>query len=237
MIKKPDGYYYCCSKPRPTGSAARGLRDPHEDPGQSASWRAWNGTGYNVQFINPYTNPQPPESHVCAPVPFPKIEKMVQSLTYNSFFRKYLLVGNSQWFDPNRGEWVYGFWYSTSSDLLNWSLRTLLLEIPLWNYQCGGEDQAAYPVVLNPASTDRNFGTTGQSTYLYFTRVSTTRTATSTADGPGPDPDQVPRADNRALRGDGARPLRALRKARPNRRRGRSSAGCGRPPRDGPRDR
>ena len=97
---------------------------------------------------------------------------MVQSLTYNSYFRKYLLVGQGQLYDPSRGEWVYGFYYSTSSDLLNWSLRTLLLEIPLpWNHTCGGEDSGAYPVLLNPGSSDRNFGTTSQSTYLYWTRL------------------------------------------------------------------
>ena len=172
VIKKSDGYYYMLFQAETYQAQQVGACEARtKNPTNPLSWRAWNGTGYTVPFINPYTNPQPPEGHVCAPVQFANIEKMVQSLTYNSFFKKYLLVGNSQWFDPNRGEWVYGFWYSTSSDLLNWSLRTLLLEIPLWNYQCGGEDQAAYPVVLNPASTDRNFGTTGQSTYLYFTRV------------------------------------------------------------------
>ena len=84
------------------------------------------------------------------------IEKMVQSVTYNTYFKKYLLLGNTSLYDPNRGQWVYGFYYSTSSDLLNWSLRTLLLEIPLWNYQCGGEDEAAYPVALNPARPSWN---------------------------------------------------------------------------------
>src|SRR4029079_6441824 len=34
------------------------------------SWRAWDGTGFNVQFINPYVNPGPPEQHVCKAVAF-----------------------------------------------------------------------------------------------------------------------------------------------------------------------
>ena len=39
-----------------------------------------------------------------------------------------------------------------------------------FSYQCGDDNPIAYPAVLNPGSTDRNFTTTGQTTYLYFTR-------------------------------------------------------------------
>jgi hypothetical protein len=172
VVKKSDGYYYILFQAEAYQLQQIGACEARtKTPTNPLSWRAWDGTAFTVQFINPYTNPQPPDTHVCAPVQYENIEKMVQSVTYNSFFKKYLLVGHSQWYDPNRGEWVYGFWYSTSSDLLNWSLRQLLLEIPIWNYQCGGEDQTAYPVVLNPGSADRNFGTTAQTTYLYFTRI------------------------------------------------------------------
>jgi hypothetical protein len=172
VIKKSDGYYYMVFQAEAYQLQQVGVCEARtKNPANPLSWRAWNGTAYNVQFIDPYTNPQPPDSHVCAPVQYDNIEKMVQSLTYNSFFKRYLLVGQSQWFDPNRGQWVYGFWYSTSSDLLNWTLRTLMVEIPMvWSYVCGGEEPGAYPVVLNPGSADRNFGTTSQTTYLYFTR-------------------------------------------------------------------
>jgi hypothetical protein len=143
-----------------------------KNPLSPTSWRAWDGTGFNIQFIDPYTNPDPPENHVCAPVQFNNIEKMVRGITYNTYFKKYLLTGETELYDPTRGEFVYGFYYSTSSDLLNWSLRTLMLEIPVaWTYVCGGEEPGAYPVVLSPGSADRNFGTSGQTTYLYFTRL------------------------------------------------------------------
>jgi hypothetical protein len=172
IIKKSDGYFYVMFQAEAYGLQQVGACEARtKNPSNPLSWRAWDGTGYNVQFIDPYTNPQPPDTHVCAPVQYTNLEKMVQSLTYNSFFKKYLLIGMADLFDPVRHQYVYGFYYSTSSDLLNWSLRTLLLEIPIWNYQCGGEDEGAYPVVLNPASTDRNFSTTGQTTYLYFTRI------------------------------------------------------------------
>jgi hypothetical protein len=172
VIKRSDGYFYWLVQANEHGAQHIGVCAVRsKNPTNPASWRAWNGTAYSVQFVDPYINHDPPENHVCAPVQYDNIEKMVQSLTYNSFFGKYLLLGNTQQYDPVRQQWVYGFYYSTSSDLLNWTPRTLLLEIPLgWNWQCGGEEFTAYPVVLNPASTDRNFGTTAQSTYLYFTR-------------------------------------------------------------------
>jgi hypothetical protein len=143
-----------------------------KNPALPTSWRAWNGTGYTVQFINPYINPDPPEKHVCAPVAFNEIEKMVQSVTLNSYFGgKYLLVGHTQDWDPIRQQTVYGFYYSTSTDLINWSHRQLLMEAELlWSYQCGDDNPLAYPVLLNPGSTSRNFETTGQKVYLYFTR-------------------------------------------------------------------
>ena len=172
IVKKSDGYFYFVFRAETYGAQQIGVCEARsKTPTNPASWRAWDGTGFNVQFIDPYTNPGPPESHVCAPIQHENIEKMVESLTYNTYFRKYLLLGNTQAYDPVRQEWVYGFYYSTSSDLLNWSPRTLLLEIPLlWNYECGGEEPGLYPTVINPGSTDRNFGTTGQTTYLYFTR-------------------------------------------------------------------
>jgi hypothetical protein len=140
-------------------------------PGSPTSWRAWGGTGYSIKFINPYTDPSPPEQHVCSPVAYNEIEKMVQSLTYNAFFGKYLLIGATGLYDPIRQTVVYGVYYSTSTDLINWSLRKLVMEAEMtWTYQCGDENPIAYPVVLNPTSTDRNFDTTGQKVYLYFTR-------------------------------------------------------------------
>ena len=172
VIKQPDGYYYSMIQTEAYGLQKLGecvIRS--KTPASVTSWRAWDGTGYNVKFINPYTNPDPPDTHVCEPVSFPEIDKMVQSLTLSSFFGKYLLVGQSYDYEQGTGRVVYGAYYSTSTDLIHWSHRTLLMEAELpWSYQCGDENPIAYPVVLNPGSTARNFDTTKQINYLYFTR-------------------------------------------------------------------
>ena len=51
---------------------------------------------------------------------------MVGNLTYNRFFGKYLLVGAQALVDPGSGNLIWGFYYSTSSDLVNWSMRQLV---------------------------------------------------------------------------------------------------------------
>lgn len=136
------------------------------------SWRAWDGTGFNVRFINPYTEPSAdPAQHVCQPVSFPQIEKMVNSVTYSSYFDKYLLVGITGKWDPARGVVVHGVYYSTSTDLVNWSDRQLLMEAALpWTCPTPTENQIAYSSLLDPNSTSRNYETTGKGAYLYFTR-------------------------------------------------------------------
>jgi hypothetical protein len=134
------------------------------------SWRAWDGTGFNVRFMNPYTESDDPSRHVCQPVSFPQIEKMENSVTYNTYFGKYLVVGPAGKYDPATGVVTYGIFYSLSSDLVNWSDRQLLMEASLpWACPTGRLDQVLYPSLLDPASTSRNYETTGQRPFLYFT--------------------------------------------------------------------
>ena len=178
IVRRSDGYFYALVRAEAYGAQQLGVcvirsKNPTATASLAspASWRAWDGSGYNVQFINPYTNPQPPEQHVCAPVAFNEIEKMNDSVTLNSFYGKYLLLGATGLYDPGTGDVVYGVYYSTSTDLVNWSPRTLLMKAELpWSYQCGDDNPILFPVALNPGSTSRNFETTGAKTYLYFTR-------------------------------------------------------------------
>jgi hypothetical protein len=173
IIKRSDGYYYAMTKEEQFGMQKQGAcvmrtRDL-EDP---SSWRAWNGTGFETRFVNPYLAPtESPASHVCEPVDTPRIAKMADSLTYNTYFRKYLLAGPAMRPDPTSGATVWGFYYALSADLVHWSDRKLLLEAPLpWTYTCGPEDPLLFPSILDPSSSSRNFETTGQSPYLYYTR-------------------------------------------------------------------
>ena len=67
---------------------------------------------------------------------------------------------------------MWGFYYSTSTDLIDWSHRRLLTEIELpWTVPNSGTDLSyLYPTLIDPDSQSRNFETVDDSSYLYYTR-------------------------------------------------------------------
>jgi hypothetical protein len=167
-----DGYYYSLvSAPRYRAQhpgtcviRTKRLADPK-------SWRAWGGDGFDVTFVDPYTPGFVPRDHLCEPVSLREITDMTQSLTYNTYFKKYLLVAPAGDYDGRKRRNVYGFYYSLSGDLIHWSKRKLIREAALPpTYRCGESDPVFYPSVLDPGSKSRNFRTTGRRPYLYFTR-------------------------------------------------------------------
>ena len=138
-----------------------------DDP---TNWRAWDGNDFSVRFINPYTEPNfDPSHHICQPVSRDNIEKMHVSLTFNTYFNKFLLVDSSAIRDPNQKD-VWGFCYSLSEDLIHWSPRKLIMETKFpWRHDLPGE-MLLYPSLIDPNDSSRNFEKTGQRPYLYYSR-------------------------------------------------------------------
>jgi hypothetical protein len=111
-----------------------------------------------------------PADGVCKPLSATNIGGMHESLTYNTYLGKYVLVGMSSDRVPARGE-VFGIYYSVSDDLIGWTKRKLVHEVEApWSFKCGDRNPILYPSLLDPASDSRNFETTGRRPYLYFTR-------------------------------------------------------------------
>ena len=144
---------------------SRRLADPK-------SWRGWNGNRFSVRFANPYARRLRPRKHVCEPIALPEIGVMSQSLTYNTYLDRYVLTGPSGVRRPGRRRVTWGFYFSLSKDLIHWSPRRLIVrsELP-WTHRCRDGDSLTYPALLDPASSSRNFETTGRRPYLYFTRI------------------------------------------------------------------
>jgi hypothetical protein len=83
------------------------------------------------------------------------------SLSYSTLARQWLWVGQA----------VGGAFFSLSRNLIDWTTPKLFYSAQItWNYQCGDPDPIAYPSLIDPVSTDRNFGTVGKTGYLYFTQ-------------------------------------------------------------------
>lgn len=173
IVKSPkDGYYYALLQTdyRPVKGTdgrqgtcvmrTKTLDDPK-------SWLAWDGKGYDMQFINPYTEPNTdPEKHTCQFVSWSEIQGLTYNLTYNSFFEKFVAVGVGT---SARG--VSGFYYSLSDDLIHWTPKQLLMKADLANTVNFQPPYLAYPSLVDPSDTSRNFEVTGQSPYMYFTRA------------------------------------------------------------------
>jgi hypothetical protein len=173
IYRESDGYYYSLAfverhqaqKPGTCVLRTRDLGDP-------SSWRAWDGDAFGVRFVNPYVgDATASDDHLCLPASPKQIGTMSLSLTYSTYFGKYLLVGMAGEYSAQERRTVWGFYYSLSDDLIDWAQRKLIREAEMpWTYRCGDADPLAYPSVLDPKSESRNFETTGRRPYLYFTR-------------------------------------------------------------------
>ena len=132
------------------------------------SWRAWDGRTFGLRSVDPYRRRG---GTPCTVVSKVEIIDMHESLTFNTWFREFLLIGVSVARDSATGKPVPGIYYSLSRDLVTWSARRLLLAAPVpWIQGCSSSPALAYPAALDPASPSRNFDTTGSRFYLYVTR-------------------------------------------------------------------
>ena len=169
IVRKADGYYYAFAQAwrQPRGQPTyyyanclirtRNLADP-------ASWRAWNAGRFDMTFVDPYGPIPDPDEHLCRSIaPALRLvgELPIGSITFSTYAKQWLLVGNTSG----------GFFSATSPDLIHWSEGTIFYEGTIgWEGACGGPDAIQYASLLDPASTSRNFSTMGRTAYVYFTR-------------------------------------------------------------------
>jgi hypothetical protein len=169
IVRTGDGYFYAMIRAQPKSAQQFGtclMRT--RDISDPTSWRAWNGTNFSVQFVNPYIVTTNPGAHVCTPVDFNSIGTITESLTYNTYFRKWMLVGNSVG-DPQFNK-PPGVYYSFSDDLLHWTDAALLMAAEItFVKNCVLPDPIKESSLLDPASTSRNFETTGQRPQQFYT--------------------------------------------------------------------
>jgi hypothetical protein len=170
IITGPDGAYYALVRVRnPDGT--RGdclLRTRQVD--SARAWRAWDGHGFSGAFSDPYHSGAAARAP-CAQVGAGLIAEMTESLTYNYALGRYLLVGLAPTGPGSVGAKVTGIYFSTSTDLVHWTPRTLVTPaVTTQSYACGGPAAIAYPSVLDPHSASRTYATSGGTPYLYFTQ-------------------------------------------------------------------
>lgn len=167
IVKNPnDGYYYVLIQYDEHNSSysknAQGMcvmrTQTLDDP---TSWRAWDGAGFNMQFIDPYVETVAnPEEHDCVLVA-PENNSMSYSLSYNSYLEKFVAVGVSGGDKP-------GFYYALSDDLVHWTPKEIIMEATMGFMNGNQTPFDAYPSLIDHDSPSMSFDVTGQSAYLYY---------------------------------------------------------------------
>lgn len=170
IVKNPkDGYYYALiqlDQNRVLGLVYQGMcavrTQTLNDP---TSWRAWDGKDFEMRFVSPYDDPSvDAAAHTCAVVSPDQVGALSYSLTYNSYFDKFIAVGHAVNVSKP------GFYFALSDDLIHWTPRQLLMAADLVQTTKQPGKYVAYPSLVDPTDTSRNFEVTGQNPYLYFSR-------------------------------------------------------------------
>jgi hypothetical protein len=168
IVLGPDSFYYSIffSSDRTGNSGLCVMRTL--SLGDPTSWRAWDGTGFNLQITSPYTGPEPPS---CTAVLTPPDVTAQPTVTYNTYLGRYLMVGATRVGGPT--EFVCGFFYLLSSDLIHWTRMRLVrtAHVP-WSAECYPPDAigAVFPSIIDHNDATVNFERSGRTPYLYYTR-------------------------------------------------------------------
>ena len=170
IVRGPDDAFYVLVRVRDPGGQRGSCLLRTRQVGRPDSWRAWNGSGFSGRFTNPYLT-RARSRTPCLPVGQGEIAEMAESLTYNDALGRYLLVGQAPPSADSIGPKARGIYFSTSTDLVHWSERTLITRaVTTHNYRCGGPSPLSYPSVIDPESDSRTFATSGARPFLYYTQ-------------------------------------------------------------------
>ncbi len=139
-----------------------------DDPADPARWRAWTGTGFTAAFPDPYRKAVK-LTDTCRPVgPFPgPVGALVRQRGTGAWIAVFMAAKGGIFAES-------GFYWTTSRDLLTWDVpRLLMAGATLYDDPCkvGGKAGArliAYPSLLDPDATGRNFDDVGERALLTY---------------------------------------------------------------------
>lgn len=144
------------------------IRTEHLDA--PASWRAWDGSAFSIQFIDPYRSKAPPAAHVCQAIDRDHLRGPVVSLVRHASSGAYvaLFVGANPAGDVGLPWAVFA---SGSWDLVHWSPPRLVMPVARFGAMaCAAAAPLAYPSLLDPDSPSINFDIVGDTAQLFLTR-------------------------------------------------------------------
>ncbi|MCO6415927.1 hypothetical protein JYK14_07015 [Siccirubricoccus sp. KC 17139] len=157
------GYYYAFLYVRAAGRQVPGnclLRSA--DVTDPTAWRAWDGAAFRYD-----PNGQEGSCKVVYPDPM----GAVRSLQYVPAKRQWVALSSSRLRLEGDSAPVPGFYYSTSSDLLEWRALRRIMETPMSARVDSWDKIIHYPSLIDPESASRNFDTVDHDRALIFFSV------------------------------------------------------------------
>lgn len=170
VFRALDGYYYASmwvtpSKEQPSSIWPSAMRtDNLDDP---ASWRAWDGDGFNLRLTSPYVTGTP--GPLCGRLWSPLGDY------FNTYLSSYVQV--SQGSQRMDGKKVCGVFYRLSANLLVWSPPQFIVQTK--EEGCDFDPQrpgllepvpVMYVSLIDHADPTVNFERPGRMPYLYYVR-------------------------------------------------------------------
>jgi hypothetical protein len=172
IIEGPDGFFYLfgniSDQPAEDQWVCAMRTNDLADPG---SWRFWDGSDFTGVWKNPYLEPVDPDVDKCAPVALPQLGGGInEGIVFDEELGLYVMVGAAD--APAGPPTAWGFYYSTSADLIHWSARRLLSDLPIGPSVADPDNDTvhAYPSIIDPDSASMNFSTSDGRMYLYVSR-------------------------------------------------------------------
>jgi hypothetical protein len=179
IIKGNDGYYYAFvalsqptayngqTNPQSSGICVMRTGEIKELTGTGTTvWKLWDGTGFNIENKNPYTQTVNPSAQVCQPVNGEYAQ--LRSVTWNTYLNKYIGAGIS--YDSSNNKW---FTLAFSDNLIDWTVPQKFRAAS--NTAANNEVYTSIidpEVIVNNANVQtKNFEKSDSSFYLYFTRI------------------------------------------------------------------
>jgi len=175
IVQGKDGYFYSflMAIPYENWNQMQGLCVFRTRTlGDPASWRAWDGSGFNLRMTSPYVTGQ--TAPICA---FLGGFVIPSHVVYDTYLERYLAVATSPGELEVDGRPTCGIFYALSSDLVHWSGHGLVVEASMpW---CAANPlspgmletvNVLYPSIVDHADTTVNFEKAGSTPYLYYVR-------------------------------------------------------------------
>jgi hypothetical protein len=139
--------------------------------GDPSSWRAWDGSGFNLRMSSPYVTGS--AAPLCT-----SLDRRIDGMggghiVYSTYLSRYVLVAPTGGLVDGR----CGYAISLSADLIHWSELQLLVEAkvvfcPTVTPGPGAVETfpTLYPSLVDHGDTTINFERAGRNAYLYYTR-------------------------------------------------------------------